>query len=651
MTDAVKETRGFQAEVAQVLRLVIHSLYSHKEIFLRELISNAADACDKLRFLALSDGTLYEDDGELAIRLTVDPVAKTLTVSDNGIGMDWDEVATNLGTIAHSGTKQFLERLTGDQAKDAQLIGQFGVGFYSSFIVADRVTVKTRRAGLPADQGVLWTSQGEGEYTLEPLTKTARGTEIVLHLKADDAEFLETWSLRRLITKYADHINWPVQLAKPAAAEEEDADQGPELIVPDHVKAEKAAAATITWETVNKASALWTRPKSELTDEDYHRFYQHVSHDFEPPLSWSHHKVEGTVEYTALLYLPQRAPFDLWERDSKGGLKLYVKRVFIMENADQLLPRYLRFVRGVIDSNDLPLNVSRELLQSNKVVEKIRAGVTKKVLGLLEQLAQTDADKYAKFWTQFGLVLKEGIGEDQANKDAIAKLLRFSSTHDDQPAATVSLDTYLSRLKDGQDKIYYLTADSFLAAKNSPHLELFRKKGVEVLLLTDRIDEWLVAHLHEYAGKPLQSVAKGAVDLSALASDAEKAEQAAAAETLQGLIARMKTALGERIGDVRLSTRLIESPACLVVDEHAMSAHLQRLFKEAGQAFPPHKPHLEINPQHALIQRLDRETDDQRFQDLAHVLFDQALLAEGGALEDPAQFVQRLNKLLLELSH
>ncbi len=646
MTDTLKETLGFQAEVTQVLRLVINSLYSNKEIFLRELISNAADACDKLRFLALADSALYENDGELTIRLIVDKDNHTLTLRDNGIGMSREEVVTNLGTIAHSGTKQFLERLTGDQAKDAQLIGQFGVGFYSSFIVADQVVVKTRRAGQSAEDGVLWTSKGEGEYSIESISKAERGTDIILHLKSDDLEFLDEWRLRSLITKYADHINWPVQLAKPPKTEEESSKD--DLVLPDHIKAERAAS--IEWETINKASALWTRPKTELSESDYHSFYQHISHDFEPPLMWSHHKVEGNLEYTALLYLPKRAPFDLWERDSKSGLKLYVKRVFIMENADQLLPRYLRFVRGIIDSNDLPLNVSRELLQNNKVIEKIRAGATKKVLSLLDTLAKDESEKYADFWKQFGLVLKEGLGEDYANKDALAKLLRFSSTHDDQPTQKVSLADYVSRLKEGQDKIYYLTADSFAAAKNSPHLELFRKKGVEVLLLTDRIDEWLVAHLPEFEGKSLQSVAKGAVDISNFASEEEKAQQQQAETELSALLPRIKTALEDRIGEARLSNRLTDSPACLVVDEHAMSAHLQRLLKEAGQAFTPNKPHLEINPQHALIRRLNQEQDNDRFNDLVHVLFDQALLAEGGALENPAHFVQRLNKLLLELS-
>lgn len=627
--EAHKETLGFQAEVQQLLRLVAHSLYSHKEVFLRELISNASDACDKLRFEALTDSALYEDDPELKIHISFDKDARTITISDNGIGMDRQEVVDNIGTIARSGTRQFMQKLTGDQAKDANLIGQFGVGFYSSFIVADKVVLRTRRAGLSAEHGVLWESSGEGEYTLESVEKTSRGTEVILHLREDEGELLNEWQLRSIITKYSDHITLPV-------------------IMPVHKYSEdKDAPPEIEEQRINQAAALWARPKNSISEEEYQEFYKHVAHDFDNPLAWTHNRVEGKQEYTSLLFIPARAPFDLWDREQRHGVKLYVQRVFIMDDAEHLMPRYLRFVRGVIDSNDLPLNISREILQSSKVVDGIRAGSVKKVLGLLEDLANNDADKYAKFWKEFGRALKEGPAEDYSNREQIAKLLRFSSTHTESSEQTVTLNDYVGRMQDGQEKIYYISADSFAAAKNSPHLEIFRKKGLEVLLLTDRVDEWLMSHLTEFAGKHFQSVAKGALDLDKIASDEEKQEQQQAQDEYKDLLSRAKEVLGEQVKEVRISTRLTDSPACVVVDDYALSPHLERLLRDAGQNVPLSKPYLELNPTHPLITRLQSESDATRFGDWTNLLFEQAVLAEGGQLEDPAQFVKRMNTLLL----
>jgi len=629
--EAHKETLGFQAEVQQLLRLVAHSLYSHKEVFLRELISNASDACDKLRFEALTDSALYESDPELKIRVSFDKDARTITVTDNGIGMDRQEVIDNIGTIARSGTRQFMQKLSGDQAKDANLIGQFGVGFYSSFIIADKVTLLTRRAGMGSEHGVFWESAGEGEYTLETVEKSTRGTEVILHLREDEAELLNEWQLRSIITKYSDHITLPVLMPVQKFGDDKD------------------APPTMVEERINQAAALWARPKSEVTEEEYKEFYKHIGHDFEDPLAWTHHRVEGKLEYASLLFIPARAPFDLWDREQRHGVKLYVQRVFIMDDAERLMPRYLRFVRGVIDSNDLPLNISRELLQSSKVVDSIRAGSVKKVLGLLEDMAGNDAEKYGKFWKEFGRVIKEGAAEDYGNREQIAKLLRFASTHNDNADQTVSLADYIGRMKDGQDQIYYIVADSFAAAKNSPHLEIFRKKGLEVLLLTDRVDEWLMSHLTEFEGKHFQSVAKGALDLDKIASEEEKQEQKQAEDQFKDLLTRVKAVLGDRINEARISSRLTDSPACLVVDEHALSAHLERLLRDAGQSVPISKPYLELNPAHSLVQRLKAEADAGRFSDWTHLLFEQAVLAEGGQLEDPASFVKRLNGLLLAM--
>lgn len=629
--EAHKETLGFQAEVQQLLRLVAHSLYSHKEVFLRELISNASDACDKLRFEALTNSALYENDPELKVRVSFDKDARTITIADNGIGMDRQEVIDNIGTIARSGTRQFMQKLTGDQAKDTNLIGQFGVGFYSSFVVADKVTLRTRRAGLDPEQGVLWESTGEGEYTLETIEKAGRGTEITLHLREDEADLLNEWKLRSIITKYSDHITLPVIMPVEKYSEDKDA--------PPQIEDER----------INQAAALWARPKQDITEEEYKEFYKHISHDFEDPLAWTHNRVEGKLEYTSLLFIPAHAPFDLWDREQRHGVKLYVQRVFIMDDAEHLMPRYLRFVRGVIDSNDLPLNVSREILQSSKVVDGIRAGSVKKVLGLLEDLATNDSEKYSRFWKEFGRALKEGPAEDYGNREQIAKLLRFASTHTDGPEQTVSLVDYIGRMKEGQDKIYYITAESFAAAKNSPHLEIFRKKGLEVLLLSDRVDEWLMSHLTEFQGKHLQSVAKGALDLDKIASEEEKQEQKQAEDQFKDLLTRIKSVLGDQVNEVRISSRLTDSPACLVVDDHALSAHLERLLRDAGQNIPMNKPYLELNPQHPLVTRLKDEANAERFSDWTHLLFEQAMLAEGGQLEDPASFVKRLNGLLLTL--
>ena len=628
-----RETRGFQAEVKQLLDLMVRSLYGNKEIFLRELISNASDACDKLRFEALTDKALYENVPELGIRVSFDPRARTVTVSDNGIGMSRQEVIDNIGTIAKSGTREFFQSLTGDQARDAHLIGQFGVGFYSSFIVADRVMLTTRRAGLTKEHGVRWESEGTGEYTLETVEREARGTEVTVHLREAEDELANAERLRSIIRRYSDHITLPIVMKK----EEWDKDK-------------RVYRTTGEDETVNQASALWARPKGEITEEQYHEFYKHVAHDFEAPLAYSHNRVEGTKEYTQLLYIPSRAPFDLWDRGHRRGIKLYVRRVFIMDDAEDLMPAYLRFVRGVIDSADLPLNISREILQESRDVEMIRAGSVRRVLSMLEELAEKEKEKYATFWKEFGRVFKEGTGEDLGNRERIAKLLRFASTLADSEEENVSLADYVSRMKPEQDKIYYVTADSFAAAKNSPHLEVFRKKGVEVLLMHDRVDEWVVSHLTEFEGKVLQSVAKGRLDLGKLEDEAEKKEQEKEAGEFKDLVEKVKKSLGESVKDVRVTLRLTDSPACLVADEHDLSANLQRLLKAAGQKAPASKPILEINPHHRLLTRLRGETDETRFNDLSKILFDQALLAEGGTLEDPAGFVRRVNQLLLELA-
>ena len=631
--EAHKETLGFQTEVRQLLKLMIHSLYSNKEIFLRELISNASDAADKLRFEALADDGLFEEDAELKIRVTFDKPARTLTISDNGIGMSRQEVIEHIGTIAKSGTRQFFESLTGDQAKDSNLIGQFGVGFYSAFIVADKVTVLTRRAGLGAEHGVRWESAGEGDYTLETVEKAARGTEVILHLREGEDDLLDSWRIKSIIKKYSDHITLPIVMKK----EEWDAEKQAQRITDEE-------------EAVNQASALWARAKNDISPEQYEEFYKHVAHDFEAPLAYTHSKVEGKQEYTQLLYIPARAPFDLWDREARHGIKLYVRRVFIMDDAEQLMPRYLRFVRGVIDSNDLPLNVSREILQHSKDIDAIRAGSVKKVLGLLDDLAENDKEKFGKFWGEFGRVMKEGVGEDHANKERIAKLLRFASTLADTADQTVSLEDYLGRMKEGQDKIYFITADSFSAARNSPHLEVFRKKGIEVLLLSDRVDEWLMSNLTEFDGKPLQSVAKGELDLGKLEDEAEKQAQEKEAEDFKELTDKVKEVLGDKVKEVRITHRLTSSPACLVVGEHDMGGNLARLLQSAGQDVPLTKPNLEINPHHPIVQKLKAEAGGERFGDWSHILFDQALLVEGGQLEDPAGFVQRLNGLLLAMA-
>lgn len=628
---ANRETLGFQAEVKQLLQLMIHSLYSNKEIFLRELVSNASDACDKLRFEALNNSALYGDDSELKIRISLDKDARTITISDNGIGLSRDEVVEHLGTIAKSGTKEFFSSLTGDQAKDAHLIGQFGVGFYSSFIIADKVTVVSRRAGLEANQAVCWESGGQGDYTVEMVEKTSRGTDVTLHLREGEDEFLSAWKLRSIIRKYSDHITLPIVMKK----EEWNQEKGDQVVTDEE-------------ETVNQANALWVRAKSEISDEQYKEFYKHVAHDFEDPLAWTHARVEGKQEYTQLLYIPARAPFDLWDRNARHGIKLYVRRVFIMDDAEQLMPLYMRFVRGVVDSSDLPLNVSREILQQSKDIDGIRSGCTRKVLGMLEDLAENDKEKYAQFWRAFGTVLKEGVGEDFANKEKIAGLIRFASTHNDTPEQTVSLADYIGRMKEGQEKIYFVTADTFNAAKNSPHLEIFRKKGIEVLLLSDRVDEWVVGHLTEFDGKNLQSVAKGGLDLGKLEDEAEKQEAEKAADEYKELIDKVKSSLDDKVKDVRVTYRLTDSPSCLVSDEHDPSGNLARLLKAAGQAAPNVKPILEINPQHVVVQRLKYEA--ARFDDWAVLLFEQATLAEGGQLDDPAGFVKRINELMMALS-
>ncbi len=636
--EAHKETLGFQTEVNQLLKLMIHSLYSNKEIFLRELISNASDAIDKLRFEAISESKLYEDDTNLRIRVTYDKDAKTITITDNGIGMSRDEVVENIGTIAKSGTRQFLESLTGDQKKDANAIGQFGVGFYSAFIVADKVTLKTRRAGASSDQGVLWESSGEGEFSIKTIEKEDRSTEITLHLKKDDEDLLDGFRLRSIIRKYSDHITVPIEMLKEDVASEEEDEK------------DKDKETVIEYEKVNDASALWTRLKSEIADEEYAEFYKHVGHDFEDPLAWTHNQVEGKYEYTSLLFIPKRAPFDLWDRERQHGIKLYVRRVFIMDETEKLMPNYLRFVKGVIDSNDLPLNVSREILQNSKVLDSIRSGSVKKILQLLQKIANNKPDDYKTFWKEFGRVMKEGPGEDFANREKIAKLLRFSSTLDDKEEQEVSLDDYISRMKDGQKAIYYITADSFAAAKHSPHLEVFRKKGLEVLLLSDRVDEFLMSSLPEYEGKPLQSVARGELDLGELEDEEEKKQHEKVEEEYKDFIEKVAKSLGDDVKEVRITHRLTDSPSCLVTGEHDMSANLERLLKQAGQDVIGHKPILELNPEHPLVQRLKTEDQGDRFDDWAKLLFEQALLSEGGQLEDPATFVSHMNKMLLDLT-
>ncbi|MBS0501188.1 MAG: molecular chaperone HtpG [Burkholderiaceae bacterium] len=655
MSTTSSTKHAFQAEVAQLLHLVTHSLYSNKEIFLRELVSNASDACDKLRFEALADASLYGDQPELRVRIAFDKATKTLTVTDTGIGMSQDEAVAHLGTIAKSGTREFMSRLSGDQKADAQLIGQFGVGFYSGFIVADRITVESRRAGLPPEQGVRWTSEGSGDFQVEAITRAERGTSVTLHLREDALEYADGWRLKELINKYSDHIALPIQM------EGETWEDGKEEGQPGQM------VKTGEWETINQATALWTRPKKDISDEQYTQFYEQIAHDWQPPLAWTHNRVEGSTEYTQLLYVPSHAPFDLWDREKKAGVKLYVKRVFIMDEAEQLLPRYLRFVKGVIDSADLPLNVSRELLQESRDVRAIREGNTRRVLGLLEDLAKAPAaaaaapaaddaevtdvqdknegkaeDKYATFWREFGAVLKEGLGEDAGNRERIAKLLRYASTTSD--SASVTLGDYKARMKEGQKAIYYITADSLAAAKGSPQLELFKKKGIEVLLMTGRVDEWSLSFLREFDGTPLQSVAKGAVDLGELQDEAEKKAAEEAAEAVKPLIERLKAALKDSVEDVRVTTRLVDSPACLVVKDSGMSLQLERLMRQAGQAVPATKPVLEINPEHPLVKKLE---GNPHFDDLAHILLDQALLAEGGLPQDPAAYVRRVNALLV----
>ncbi len=631
-----KETLGFQTEVKQLLNLMIHSLYSNKEIFLRELVSNASDAADKLRFLALSNGDLYEGDAELRVRISADKEKGTVTISDNGIGMTRDEVISSLGTIAKSGTAEFFKNLTGDQAKDSQLIGQFGVGFYSAFIVADAVTVRTRKAG--EAEATEWHSRGEGEYTLEQVEKASRGTEIILHLRDDEKEFLEDYRLRSIVTKYSDHISIPVEMYRAPVAESE----GPD--------GEKIEAVPGEWEAVNRATALWTLDKSEITEEEYKEFYKHVGHDWEEPLAWAHNKVEGKTEYTSLLYIPKKAPFDMYNRERQSGLKLYVQRVFIMDDAEQFMPSYLRFVKGLLDSNDLPLNVSREILQDNKITQAIRKGCTSRVLKMLERMAKNKPEDYQVFWNEFGNVLKEGPAEDFANKDAIAGLLRFASTHNDDATQSVSLAQYVERMQEGQDKIYYVVADSYEAAKSSPHLEIFRKKGIEVLLLSDRVDEWMMSYLTEFNEKQLQSITRGDLDLGGMDDEESKKAHEESEKQVEGLIERVKTALGDKVKEVRFTHRLTDSPACVVADEHDMSSQMIKLMESVGQKVPETKPVFELNPEHQLVKHLNVEQDEDKFAQWAEVLLDQALLAERGSLKDPAGFVARLNKLMLELS-
>lgn len=637
MSEAVHtETHGFQTEVKQLLNLMAHSLYSNKEVFLRELVSNAADAADKLRFKALSDNELYENDGELRVRLILDKDNKTLTISDNGIGMSRDEVIEHLGTIAKSGTKSFFGQLSGDQAKDSQLIGQFGVGFYSAFIVADKVTVLSRAAGQSADQGVQWESDGDGSFTVADINKPGRGTDIILHLRETEQEFLDDWRLRSIIGKYSDHISVAVEMWK--QGEPEQTDEEGNVV---------SAATEGQWEQVNKATALWTRAKGDISDEEYQEFYKHISHDYQDALAWSHNKVEGNQEYTSLLYVPAKAPFDMYNRDQNHGLKLYVQRVFVMDDAEQFMPTYLRFVKGVLDSNDLPLNVSREILQDNKVTAQLRKACSKRVLSMLEQMAKNDADKYQGFWSEFGNVLKEGPAEDYGNREQIAGLLRFASTHNDSDAQTVSLENYLERMKEGQDKIYYITADSYAAANHSPHLEIFRKKGIEVLLMWERVDEWLMSHLNEFKGKQFVSVTKGELDLGDLDDEETKKAQEEANEALAPLLERVKAALNADVKEVRLTHRLTNTPSCVVADEHDMSTQMIKLMRSAGQPVPEQKYILELNPEHTLVKKLDTIAEGEQFTEWCQLLLEQAQLAEQGGLKDPAAFVARVNRLLL----
>jgi molecular chaperone HtpG len=635
---AQQETHGFQTEVKQQLQLMIHSLYSNKEIFLRELVSNAADAADKLRFKALSNDSLYEGDGDLHVKLSIDKDAGTITIADNGIGMNKADVIAHLGTIAKSGTKEFFGKLSGDDAKDSQLIGQFGVGFYSAFIVADKVTVTTRVAGEDKSKGVQWESAGEGEFTIADIEKAGRGTQVTLHLKEDEKEFLDDWRLRSIVSKYSDHISIPVKMFK----EEE-----PERDGPDETK---IPAVPAFWEAVNKATALWTRDKSDVSEDEYKEFYKHISHDFSEPMTWSHNKVEGKTEYTSLLYIPSKAPFDMWNRDHKHGLKLYVQRVFIMDDAEQMLPTYLRFVKGLLDSNDLPLNVSREILQDNKVTQAMRQGCTKRVLQMLEKIAKNDAEKYLAFWAEFGNALKEGPAEDFANKEKISGLMRFSSTHTDSEAQTVSLADYISRMQEKQDKIYYITADSYKAANSSPHLEIFRKKGIEVLLMADRVDEWLMSHLTEFDEKSFQSITHGALDLGDLEDEESKKALEEAEKQVEGLTERVKAALGDRVKDVKFTHRLTDSPACIVADEQGMTTQMIKLMQSAGQPVPEAQYSFELNPEHQLVKLLADVQDEELFAQWTGVLFDQAALSEQGSLKDPASFVQNLNKLLASLA-
>ncbi len=623
--EANQETHGFQTEVKQLLHLMIHSLYSNREIFLRELISNASDAADKLRFEALKNDSLYEDDAELKIRIEFNKDQKTITVIDNGIGMSRDEVIEHLGTIAKSGTKQFFDSLTGDETRDSKLIGQFGVGFYSCFIVASKVEVVTRRAGMARGEGVRWISNGENDYTIETVDRPKRGTKVILHLRDDMDEFLDGWRLRSIVTKYSDHITLPIVMDKEGEDEKGE-------------------------ETVNKATALWTRNKKDISDEEYNEFYKHVGHDFEDPMAHVHSKVEGKLEYTSLLYIPGRAPFDLWDREQRHGVKLYVRRVFIMDDAEQLIPSWLRFVRGIVDSDDLPLNVSREILQHNKVIDSIRAGCTKKVLGLLKEMAEKEPDKYAGFWKTFGKVLKEGVIEGSDHLDDLSELFRFASTHEDTEDQGVSLKDYVGRMQEGQKAIYYVIADSHATAKNSPHLEIFRKKGIEVLLLSDPIDEWVTTHLTEYENKPLQSVNKGQLDLGEVQDEEEKKQEEQKNKDYSKLVERIKAILDERVKDVRITSRLTTSPACLVSDENDMGRHLEQILKASGQAIPGSKPILEINPDHPIVKKIDSETDEEKFGDWSHILFDQALLSEGGQLDDPASFVHKLNSMIMTLA-
>ncbi len=633
-----KETHGFQTEVKQLLNLMIHSLYSNKEIFLRELVSNASDAADKLRFEALSNGELFEDDADLKVRVSFDKELKTITISDNGIGMTRDEVVEHLGTIAKSGTAEFFSKLSGDQAKDSQMIGQFGVGFYSSFIVADNVVVRTRKAGADADQGVEWESQGEGDFTIADIAKETRGTDIILHIKEDELEFVDGHRLRTVVTKYSDHIGMPVEMWTEEVAESEGAD------------GEKVPAVPGKWDGITKATALWTREKSDISDEEYKEFYKHVSHDWEEPITWSHNKVEGNNEYTSLLYIPKKAPWDMWNRDRQQGLKLYVQRVFIMDDAEQFMPTYLRFVKGLVDSGDLPLNVSREILQDSKVTQTLRKGCTTRVLKMLERMGKKDKDNYQIVWNEFGQALKEGPAEDTSNKEQVAKLLRFASSHDDSEVQSVSLEDYVSRMKEGQEKIFYIVTDSFEASKNSPHLEIFRKKGIEVLLMADRMDEWMMGHLTEFDGKQMQSVTRGELDLDDMDDEETKKAHEETAKEYESFVERVKESLGDAVKEVRMSHRLTDSPSCVVADGNDMGSQMAKLMESMGQAAPDNKPVFELNPDHAMVKLIADEQDDNQFKQWTEVLLDQALLAERGNLKDPATFVKRMNALMMKLA-